>query len=140
MSETTTGRKQLGAYSVKTWADGFGVWHCEVLVSEVSDDASILAKAREAIADEIRQRGNGAPTEEYLSSNRFWVQYLTQREVTAAGIRYVLREGSDDELNDRAMDIFNRMLEATGDAGVDGLQGDTENELKLLAARIERQG
>jgi hypothetical protein len=82
--------------AVRTWANGYGTWHCEVLVAKVGNAPGVLDTARRAIAEEIRQRGNAA-TEEFLASERYRVDYLVDGEKTPVGLRYVFREVDPDE-------------------------------------------
>lgn len=81
---------------VHTWGDPFGWWHATVIVPSKEDAAGVLETARDAIAEEIRQRGNGAPTEEFLASDRFVVEYVVRGEKTPEGFRYEFEEYAPD--------------------------------------------
>jgi hypothetical protein len=56
----------------------------------------VLDTARDAIADEIRQRGNGDQTETYLASKRYRVECVVKGEKTPNGIRYEFAEARDE--------------------------------------------
>lgn len=81
---------------IRTWGDPFGWWHATVIVPTKDDAASVLEMARDAIAEEIRQRGNGAPTEAFLASDRYVVEYVVRGEKTPEGFRYEFAEYAPD--------------------------------------------
>lgn len=71
-------------YAVKTWADGFGIWHASITISAPGSwQALAMEKARAAIAQEIRERGN-ADTEAFLASDRFAIEPDGDPEATTS--------------------------------------------------------
>jgi hypothetical protein len=118
-------------YSLKTWADGFGSWHCEVNVSApVVDIEEVRVLARNAIAEELAQRGNGAATEAYLASDRFRVGLENMGVATEDGTRYLFRElaESSNTKQDEAVARLEPLL-ATFIASINGTNEPIESNI-----------
>jgi hypothetical protein len=85
-------------HTIRTWADGFGVWHARVVIdsTKVGNADSAMVAARAFIGQELREREPVRIVEEFLQSDRYWLEQI-DGETIPVGSWYEFKEGDPDK-------------------------------------------